>query len=62
MPYVRDEIKRLGQRYADSMEGRPNPMKNATNPMKKVKIIRQLKRNVTGHVLFKTFINCQMYY
>jgi len=44
VPYVRDEIKRLSQRYADRMEEYPNIF--ATNLMKKVKTTRRLKRKL----------------
>jgi len=42
MPYVRDEIKRLNQRYADRMEEHPNIL--ATNFMKEIKTTHQLER------------------
>jgi len=72
VPYVRDEIKRLNQRYADRMEEHSNIL--ATNLMKEVKM--QTKKKITSrlvkpdgnfiehieHLLFKTCINCQMYY
>jgi len=38
VPYVSDEIKRLGQRYADKMEERPNIV------VKEVETTRRLKR------------------
>jgi len=72
VPYVIDEIKRLSQRYDDRMKEHPNIL--ATNLMKKVKTTRRLKRKLpqdriviyrayaSGHMLFKTSINCQMYY
>jgi len=43
MPYVRDAIKRLGQRYADKTEEHSNTL--ATNLMKQVKTCR-LKRKL----------------
>jgi len=43
-PYVRDEIKRLSQRYTDRMEERSNIV--ATNLMKEVKTTRRLKRKL----------------
>jgi len=65
---IRDEIKRLSQRYADRMEKHPNIL--ATNFMKEVKTTRRLKENylkiyvsnriviyrayAPGHMLFKT--------
>jgi len=45
VPYVRDEIKRLSQKYADRMEEHPNIF--ATNLMKEVKTIRRLKRKLS---------------
>jgi len=42
VPYVRDEIKRFSQRYADRMEERPNI---ATNLMREIKT-RRLKRKL----------------
>jgi len=44
VPYVRDEIKRLNQRYADGMEKHFNIL--AINLMKKVKTTRRLKRKL----------------
>jgi len=61
-PYVRDEIRRLAQRYADRMKKHPNIV---TNLMRSFKTPRRLKRRLpedlisvahaTGHMLFKTF-------
>jgi len=45
VPYVRDEIKKLSQRYADRMEEHSNRL--ATNPVKRVKTIRQLKQKLS---------------
>jgi len=42
--YVRDEIKRLNQKYADRLEEHPNIL--ATNFMKQVKTTRRLKRRL----------------
>jgi len=39
VPYVRDEIKRLSQRYADWMEEHPNIL--VTNLMKKARIMKR---------------------
>jgi len=44
VPCVRNEIKRLSQRYADRMEERFNIF--ATNLMKEVKTTRRLKRRL----------------
>jgi len=44
VPYVRNEIKRLSQRYADKMEKYPNIL--ATNFMKEVETTRRLKRKL----------------
>jgi len=44
VPYVRDEIKRFSQRYADRMEEHPNIL--ATNLMKEVKATRRLERRL----------------
>jgi len=41
---IRDEIKRLSQRYADRMEEYPDII--ATNVIKKVKTTRRLKRKL----------------
>jgi len=44
VPYVRNEIKRLSQKYTDRMEEHPNiPV---TNSMKKVKTTRRVKRKL----------------
>jgi len=63
--YVRDEIKKLRQRYADRLEEYPNTL--AINLMSKAETSRRLKRTLpqdlypasglvyaTGYVLFKT--------
>jgi len=52
IPYVRNEIKRLSQRYVHEMEEHANIL--ATNLVKEA--------YATGHMLFKTSINCQIYY
>jgi len=44
VPYIRDEIKRLSQRYADRMEEYPNIV--ATKLMKEVKTTHRLKRRL----------------
>jgi len=72
VPYVRDKIKRLGQRYADRKHLNIlaiNFMKKSQNtPIKEKTKIYVPDRTViyrayaTGHMLFKISINCQMYY
>jgi len=42
VPYVRDEIKKLSQRYADRLEAHPNTL--AIGLMSEVDILRRLKR------------------
>jgi len=49
MPFVRDEIKGLSQRYADKMEEHPNIL--AINLMKKIKT-RGLKRKLPQDLCF----------
>jgi len=44
VPHVRDEIKRLSQRYADRMEEHSNIL--ATNFIKEVKTTRRLKKRL----------------
>jgi len=41
--YVRDEMKRLSQRYADRMEKYSNVLALTTNFMKEIKATRRLK-------------------
>jgi hypothetical protein len=68
MSYVRDEIRKHSQRYADRMEKHPNIL--TKNLMRSVKTPRRRKRRlsqnlsirsmqyykayINGHVLFKT--------
>jgi len=68
VPHVRDEIKRLSQRYADRMEKHPNVLVTNLTEEVKTTLKRKLPQDLctviyraTGHMLFKTFINCQMY-
>jgi len=53
MPYVRDEIKRLSQRYADKMEEHPNIL--ATNLMKQIKNA-PIKKKITSRVMYLTVL------
>jgi len=49
VPYIRDEIKRLGQKYVDSMEEYPNVL--ATNLMKEVNNT-PIKKKTTSRVMY----------
>jgi len=66
VPYVRDENKKFSQKYADRLEEHPNAL--AIDLMSEADILRGLKRKqprdlyMPGHILFKTFTNCQTYY
>jgi len=51
MPYVRDEIKKLGQRYADRLEEHPNTL--AIDLMSDAETPRRLKRKL---LLLKTYV------
>jgi hypothetical protein len=44
MPYVRDEIKRFNQRYADRMKEHPNIL--TKNLMRSIKIQDSLKKRL----------------
>jgi len=44
VPYIRDEIKKLSQRYADRLEEQPNI---AIDFMRDAKILRRLKRKLS---------------
>jgi len=70
--YVRDEIKKLSQRYSDTLEKHLDIL--AIDLMNEAETPLRLKRKLpprlvyinynlyaTGHMLFKTFTNCQMY-
>jgi len=60
VPHVREEIKRLSQKYADRMEEYPL--------MKEVKTITPIKKKTTSTLVyliayaFQASINCQMNY
>jgi len=76
MIHVRDEIKKLSQWYTDKIEEHFNIL--AINLMRDAKTLYRLKKNylktyvsnrsiiyrayATGHILFKIFTNCQIYY
>jgi len=55
VPYIKNEIKRFSQRYADRMEEHPNIF--ATILMKEVKTTRRLKKNyLKTHVPERTAV------